>query len=553
MMPIRVKGAQLLVSCLVKQGVKYVFGIPGAKIDAVFNALLDSPIKIITCRHEQNAAFMAAIYGRITGRPGVVLVTSGPGVSNLATGLLTATTEGDPVVAIGGNVARSMKLKESHQSTDNVKLMEAVTKARMEVLLADNIPEIIENAFRTATLPRNGAVFISVPQDVLTEETHSNAINLTAEIKFGPAPETILTQAAKYINEAKQPVLLLGLEASRPQNTAIIRQLLKQFPVATISTYQAAGVVSRELVKCFVGRVGLFKNQPGDVMLDHADLVITVGYDPVEYDPELWNTQQTKKIIHLDYNPSDIHAAYLPILEVIGDIAASTEKLIPLLNKNRKFDYDKLVRDLQSELESKINSGAKYNGKLMHPLRFIHDLRQIIDDETTVISDIGTHYMWLSRYLFSYQPHHLLFSNGQQTLGVALPWAIGTHFARPGKKIISISGDGGFLFSATELETAVREKTPFVHCVWCDGKYDMVYEQELMKYHRGSAIEFGHVDIVKFAESFGAVGFRINSSDEFGEILKKALRHPGPVLIEVPIDYSDNKELFITTHESVGH
>jgi len=543
------KAAQLLVECLVKHGVKYIFGIPGAKIDTVFDALLDSPIKLIVCRHEQNAAFMAAAMGRLTGKSGVVLVTSGPGVSNLATGLLTATTEGDPVLALGGNVSCLMKLKEAHQSTDNIKLMEAVTKARMEVLVPQTIPEIVENAFRIAERPRSGAVFISLPQDVLSEETPMQAGTLLPPILLGTAPEPIIAEATKLLNEAKQPVLFLGMEASRPANTAAIRHLLKQCPLATVGTYQASGVISRDLLPCFVGRVGLFKNQPGDKLLDMADVVITVGYNPVEYDPEIWNASQNKKIIHLDYNPADIHFAYMPQVEVLGDIALNISKLTPHLNKPKQTKSAQTILDLKKELMDRIASGATYSSKLTHPLRFIYELRNAIDDDVTVISDIGTHYMWLSHYFLSYEPHHLLFSNGQQTLGVALPWAMATTLTRPGKKVISISGDGGFLFSAMELETAVREKMNLVHFVWCDGSYDMVKQQQLMKYKRDSGVHFGAVDFVKFAESFGAHGFKVNHSDELKDILTKAMQLSGPVIVEVPIDYSENPALFRLVHQ----
>ncbi|OGT47166.1 MAG: acetolactate synthase [Gammaproteobacteria bacterium RIFCSPHIGHO2_12_FULL_41_20] len=546
-------GAQLFVECLVTHGVKIIFGIPGAKIDSVFDALLDSPIKLIVCRHEQNAAFMAAAYGRLTGKPGVVLVTSGPGVSNLATGLLTATTEGDPVIAIGGSVPRNMKLKESHQNTDNIKLMEAVTKARMEVLMVENIPEVIENAFRSATRPRSGAVFISLPQDVLKETTRTIAPIPLPSPHGGYAPDTDIDYAVNILHTATFPVLFLGAEASKPANTAMIRTLLSHHPLPTISTYQAAGAISRDLEKYFIGRVGLFKNQPGDKALEAADVVITVGYNPVEYDPEIWNTSKQKKIIHIDYNPAVAHATYLPAREIIGDIALNIEKILPLLGKSKPYNLPSPVKKAQEALLADIQRGATYSGERIHPLRFIHDLRTVTSDADTVISDIGSHYIWLARYFYVYEPHHLLFSNGQQTLGVALPWAIATRFARPHGAIISISGDGGFLFSATELETAVREKIPLVHCVWCDGTYNMVLEQEIMKYKRESAVRFGSVDIIKFAEAFGAQGFKIQHADELLPTLKKAIGLKAPTLIEVPIDYSDNPNLFKTVHEHVGN
>ena len=548
------RGAELLVECLLKHGVEYIWGIPGAKIDAIFDALLDSPIKLILCRHEQNAAFIASAYGRITGKPGVVLVTSGPGISNLATGLLTATTEGDPVIAIGAGVSRAMKLKQSHQSADNLKLMEAVTKSRTEILMVENIPEVIDNAFRSAVAPRSGAVFLSIPQDVTLEHTSLTAFDIAPPMLHGPAPALYIEEAATLIKQANNPVLFLGLEASRPENAAQIRELLSKTKLPTIGTYQAAGVVSRDLEECFVGRVGLFKNQPGDVLLDGADLIITVGYDPVEYDPEIWNTKQHKNIIHIDYNPADIHAAYIPRMELIGQIASTLHELGRLIPVEKsKQHLPPLVTSLRQELLAKIAQGKTKSGELIHPLRFIHDLQQTIDDSVTVVSDIGTHHMWLARYFFSYNPHHLLFSNGQQTLGVGLPWAMAACYARPGTKVISISGDGGFLFSAMELETAVREKLHFVHFVWCDGSYNMVEEQQLLKYGRSSAVHFGAVDIVKYAESFGAHGFLIRHSDELIPLLHKAMALEGPVLVQVNMDYSDNPQLFETLHPGLMH
>lgn len=545
-------GAKLLAECLVKHGIKYIFGIPGAKIDALFDALLDTPIKVIVCRHEQNAAFIAGAIGRLTGKPGVALVTSGPGVSNLVTGLLTATTEGDPIIALGGNVPRSMKLKESHQGTDNVRITEGATKESVEVTLAQNIPEIIENAFRVAQSPRAGAVFVSIPQDVLLEDVDDLKSFASPEFIQGPAAKNTIAQTAKLLSEAKNPALLLGLEASREENTEAIRNLLRKTRIATVSTYQAAGVIPRDLLECFVGRVGLFNNQPGDKLLDEADLIVTIGYGSVEYDSEIWNAKGKKKIVHIDYKSADIHSTYVPEVENIGDIAKTLKLLSEQLEPRAAILNVSSVENLQKELKSKIDLGGDLKGPIMHPLRFIHDLRKAIDDETTVISDIGTHYMWLARYFFSHEPHRLLFSNGQQTLGVALPWAIATRFVRPKDKIVSISGDGGFLFSAAELETAVRENLHFVHCVWCDGTYDMVKQQQLMKYNRESAVAFGPVDHVKFAESFGAKGFRVKDSEEFLPILEEAFSSTGPIIIEVPIDYSQNRELFEISRE-IGH
>lgn len=545
-------GAQLLVECLEKQGVRYIFGIPGAKVDAIFDALSDSGPELILCRHEQNASFMAACVGRLTGSPGVVLVTSGPGVSNLTTGLATATTEGDPLVALGGAVPRAMRLKQTHQSMDNVSVMKPVTKSSVEVVVPENIPEVVINAFRLACEPRGGATFISLPQDILNDPVNCEAIDPIAYSPTGPAAQESINTVAQIINNARQPVLLLGLEASKPLNTDALRALLSKTNIATIETFEASGVLSRELVPCFVGRVGIFSNQPGDQLLKNADVVVTIGFDPVEYDPEVWNPEQKLKIIHLDTNNAEVGRYYRPEYELIGDIASSLTQLSSKLHSG-SLKNPSMISVLRSKLDAGVQKGAKMSGFPIHPLRFIHDLQSILNDDMTVISDVGSHYMWLARHLYCYRPHHLLFSNGQQTLGVALPWAIATSMLRPEEKVISISGDGGFLFSAMELETAVRHQCNFVHCVWRDGSYDMVGSQEQIKYGRRSGVNFGEVDLVKFAESFGATGFAIKHADELIPTILKALETKGPVLIDIPIDYSDNAELFAKLDSYAGH
>ncbi|KTC65411.1 acetolactate synthase (plasmid) [Legionella adelaidensis] len=546
-------GGQLLVQCLEEQGVEYIFGIPGAKIDIVFDALLDSTIKLILCRHEQNAAFMAAAYGRITGKPGVVLVTSGPGVGNLVTGLLTATTEGDPVVAIGGNVPLAMSLKQSHQVTNNVKLMEAVTKSSVEIRAVDSIPEVIENAFRTALRPTCGASFISLPQDISMAITNVKPIPRLLQPYYGEAPVKAIEKAAEIINQAKQPVILLGLEASRAENTKAIRQLIKRIFIPVAGTFQAAGVLPRDDIELFIGRVGLFKNQPGDQILDLADVILTIGFNPVEYDPEIWNAKDNKVIIHLDYHSCNIHSTYHPQIELLGDIATNISQLGELLKPRQLEQQNKNILKVRENLKNKIDSGQRFNGAPIHPLRFIYELKQAIDEETTICCDIGSVYMWMARYFYSHRPHQLLFSNGQQTLGVALPWAIACNFARPKTKIVSISGDGGFLFSAMELETAVREKAQFVHFIWRDGTYNMVLEQEVMKYKRKSGVDFGTINIPAFAEAFGAIGWEMKDPGQFQAMYKEAMQTKKPVLIDVPIDYSDNKELFKTIDPHAGH
>ncbi|MCX5806418.1 MAG: acetolactate synthase AlsS [Proteobacteria bacterium] len=547
-------GAELLVQCLEEQGVKYIFGIPGAKVDSIFDVLADHGPRLILCRHEQNAAFMAGMYGLLTGTPGVCLVTSGPGVTNLATGLSTATTDGYPLVALGGNVRRGMRHIKTHQCLDNVAVMKPVTKYAVEIYDGNTIPEVVANAFRQSMMPPLGAAFISLPQDVLTGPVEAAPIKTNQPGREGTAGTELIKKAAEIINKAKMPVIFAGVFSSRHEVTDSLRRFLNEYPVPLVNTYQAAGVLPRELFNCYAGSLGLFQNQPGDRLLKEADVVITVGFDPVEYDPEVWNKKRKGIIISIDEHSPVIDRYYQPEIELLGDIAANVDKLSRhLITRSDDPTAHSLVMQVQDSLLEAKQHGAQELGFPIHPLRLIYELRNLIGDDATVVCDIGSIYVWMARYFSIFEPHRLLFSNGQQTLGVALPWAIATTFARPGEKVISMSGDGGFLFSAMELETAVREKCNFIHLVWRDGSYDMVKIQQKLKYGRSFGVDFGQIDLVKFAEAFGAQGLRINSANEITPVLSKALSMSGPVIVDIPIDYSNNQSLCEVVNEDVGN
>ncbi|MGE6554092.1 acetolactate synthase AlsS [Exiguobacterium artemiae] len=542
-------GADLVVDTLIEQGVDYIFGIPGAKIDSVFNVLQDRGPELIVARHEQNAAFMAQAIGRLTDKPGVVLVTSGPGASNLATGLVTANSEGDPVVAIAGAVTRADRLKRTHQSMDNQALFKPITNFSAEVQDADNIPEVLSNAFRTAETT-SGAAFVSIPQDVGLNEANVTSFKAVKTPKLGIAPEEWIDETATLIEQAKLPVLLLGMRSSQPRVVEAIRALLKRVSIPVVQTFQAAGTLSRELESNFYGRVGLFRNQPGDALLAEADLVLSIGYDPIGYDPKFWNQpSQERTLIHLDQMRAEIDHFYRPDRELVGDVAATINALSERLNTlTFPASSTEFLRGLQQRLEERDIPPIVKDSPLTHPLYFMKTLREQIADDVTVTVDVGSHYIWMARHFRSYEPRHLLFSNGMQTLGVALPWAIAATLVRPGKKAVSISGDGGFLFSAMELETAVRLNAPLVHFVWRDSGFDMVAFQQEMKYNRKSGTSFGEVDLVKYAESFGAKGLRVNHPSELISVMEEAWKTDGPVIVDVPIDYSDNITLGKDVH-----
>ena len=536
-------GAELLVRSLEAQGVEYVFGIPGAKIDKVFDALIDSKIKTVVCRHEQNAAFIAAGIGRLTGKAGVTLVTSGPGCANLVTGLATATSEGDPIVAIGGATPSCQRLKQVHQSMDTVSLFRPITKFSAEIDTPNSVSEVIANAFRAAESGRPGAAFVSAPVDMMTGATEAGVLTPTRPEALGPADPAAIDAAVELLNKARRPILFLGLLASEPPAAASVRGLLAKTHLPVVCTYQGAGVVSREFFHCFGGRVGLFRSQLADHLLDQADLVITVGYYPVEHEPSLWNRGHTRNLIHIDRTSPDIDRDYRPQIELIGNIAATIRALSKQAEQRNFASSCPLLKEIAEERKHFAADCAARNGTPIHPMRLISELQNILRDDMTLCSDVGSFHIWLAQYLYSFRPRQILFTNGQQTLGVGLPWAIAASLVRPSEKVISISGDGGFLFSAMELETAVRLKCNLVHLVWIDGSYDMVRFQAVSKYGRASGVDFGPVDVVGFAEAFGARGLNIETPDQLACTLQRALEMHGPVVIGIPVDYRDNYQL----------
>ncbi|WP_315863677.1 acetolactate synthase AlsS [Enterococcus lactis] len=538
------QGSKSVVESLINHHVDYVFGIPGAKIDGVFNELEDQGPELIVTRHEQNAAFMAQAIGRITGEPGVVIATSGPGASNLATGLVTATAEGDPVLAIAGQVKRSDLLKLTHQSMDNAALFQPITKYSAEIQDPETISEVIANAYRMAKSSKKGASFISIPQDVVDAPVEGNIIKPLSDPKLGSASADDIRYLAERIREAKLPVLLVGMRGSSEKETLAIRQLVEKTALPVVETFQAAGVISRELEAHFFGRVGLFRNQPGDMLLKRSDLVIAIGYDPIEYEARNWNAEKDARIIVIDEAPAEIDPFMQPERELIGDISATLDLLTGSLEPQQVLeDAKEYLASLQAKLTERDIVQSKGEAGILHPLEVINTLQSKVTDDMTVTVDVGSHYIWMARHFRSYEPRHLLFSNGMQTLGVALPWAISAALVRPNTQIVSVSGDGGFLFSAQDLETAVRKKLNIVHLIWNDGRYNMVEFQEKMKYQRASGVDFGPVDFVKYAEAFGAKGIRATSVEELEKALEEGFATEGPVIIDIPIDYRDNEKL----------
>ncbi|AFH70460.1 TPA: acetolactate synthase AlsS [Staphylococcus aureus] len=536
--------ADMVIDTLKNNGVEYVFGIPGAKIDYLFNALIDDGPELIVTRHEQNAAMMAQGIGRLTGKPGVVLVTSGPGVSNLTTGLLTATSEGDPVLALGGQVKRNDLLRLTHQSIDNAALLKYSSKYSEEVQDPESLSEVMTNAIRIATSGKNGASFISIPQDVISSPVESKAISLCQKPSLGVPSEHDINDVIEAIKNASFPVLLAGMRSSSAEETNAIRKLVERTNLPVVETFQGAGVISRELENHFFGRVGLFRNQVGDELLRKSDLVVTIGYDPIEYEASNWNKELDTQIINIDEVQAEITNYMQPKKELIGNIAKTIEMISdkvdePFINQQHLDELEQLRTHIDEETGIK----ATHEEGILHPVEIIESMQKVLTDDTTVTVDVGSHYIWMARNFRSYNPRHLLFSNGMQTLGVALPWAISAALVRPNTQVVSVAGDGGFLFSSQDLETAVRKNLNIIQLIWNDGKYNMVEFQEEMKYKRSSGVDFGPVDFVKYAESFGAKGLRVTNQEELEAAIKEGYETDGPVLIDIPVNYKDNIKL----------
>jgi len=401
------------------------------------------------------------------------------------------------------------------------------------------------NALRAAESRPPGRPYVNPPKDGMAAPCAHDPLLVPAFAGLGPADDAAIKEAARLINAANNPVVLLGMLSSRPVNAEAVQSFLTKSNLAVVGTFQAAGAVGAMLFDNFGGRVGQLANQPADRLLDSADLVMTIGYNPVEYWPPEWNANRKRRIIHVDVLPADLDNCYQPFIELTGDVAQTLDSLTPQISRSTKSALSAdLLKAIVAERNHLAEESAKREGTPIHPLRLVHELKQIVSPDVTVCLDMGSFHLWIARHLYSFRARQVLITNGQQTLGVALPWGIAGSLVRPSEKILSISGDGGFLYSAMELETAVRLKANLVHMVWIDGTYDMVATQEKLKYGRTSGIDFGPIDYIKYAEAFGATGLMINTPDDVAPIVKQAFDTPGPVIVGVHVDYRDNHQLF---------
>jgi acetolactate synthase I/II/III large subunit len=534
------KGAELLVRCLENEDVRVIFGVPGEETLAFMDALLDTKIRFVICRHEQGAAFMADVWGRLTGRAGVCLGTLGPGATNLTTGVGDANLDRAPVVAITGQAGRDRIHKESHQYVDVVDMFRPITKWNTRLAIADVIPEAVRKAFKVAETEKPGACHLELPEDVADETTSGAATPLSTERPRRPSPDRpALRRAAELIDRARHPLIFAGNGVIRGQASLALREFAGRSGIPVANTFMAKGCLpwDHELA---LGTIGLQMRDVVSCGFDRADLVIAAGYDPVEFAPRLWNGDRAKTIVHIDFTPAEVDEDYQPAVEVVADIREALDLLTDLVSTRRDPTR---TRQLHDWILSELNTGATDGAFPLKPQRVLHDLRRVLAPHDILISDVGAHKLWVARLFQAEEPNTVIISNGFAAMGIGLPGAIAAKLLHPERRVVAVVGDGGLLMNIQELETAVRLDLGLVVLIFRDDAYGVIRWKQLSRYGRESGVEFGNPDFVALARAFGCRGIRVEAADELQPALESAFTGRGPCLIDVPVDYRENLKL----------
>ncbi len=528
--------AELLVRCLENEGVRYIFGLPGEENMAVLNALENSSIQFITTRHEQGAAFMADVYGRLTGKPGVCLSTLGPGATNLMTGVADANLDCAPLVAITGQVGTDRMHIESHQYLDLVAMFAPVTKWNAQIVRPSNTPEIVRKAFKISQSEKPGAVHIDLPENIasMPVEGAPLAINYSGKIY---ASYRSLSEAAVLISKARNPLILVGNGAIRSQASEALTEFATRLNIPVVNSFMGKGVIPYTHPLA-LWAVGLQQRDFISCAFDETDLVIAVGYDLIEYSPKKWNAKGKTPIIHIGESPAEIDSSYIPQVEVVGDIADALNEIIHRADRSSKSEPHGL--ELKSSIRADYEQYAHDDGFPVKPQKIVYDLRQVLGPEDIAISDVGAHKMWMARHYHCDRPNTCIISNGFAAMGIAIPGAVAAKLVYPERKIVAVTGDGGFMMNMQELETAVRLKTPFVTLIFNDGGYGLIEWKQQIHYGKSAFVRFGNPDFVKLAESMGLKGYRIASAFDLIPTLKEALEQSVPTVIDCPVDYREN-------------
>ena len=543
------KASDLFVKCLETEGVTKIFGIPGEENADLMISLKKSKIEFVLCRHEQAAAFMADVYGRLTGKAGVCLATLGPGVTNLMTGLADANMDRAPVVAIIGQGSTERLHKESHQIMDSISMVAPISKWAQTILSAKNVSEVVRKAFKVAETEKPGVTVIELPEDVAKEEVNENPIKPTL-IRRPAADNRAVNEAIDLIISAKNPIILAGNGTIRKRASHRLRALVQNLGVGVINTFMGKGSVSSNDEHSLF-TIGLGSGDYNNLAIDESDLVIAIGYDLVEYSPSAWNRIEKgqKNVIHIDYTPAEVDRNYLPNVEIIADLAGALYQLNNALvekvgEKNLPLFKIKSREKARTTMLNHLNQDNDDDSFPMKPQRVLSDVRKVMDDNDIVLSDVGAHKMWVAREYNCTEPNTCLISNGFCTMGFALPGSMGAKMVFPDRKILSINGDAGFFMNVQDLETAVREKLNVVAVVWLDGEYGLIkWKQQIQFDGDHSDLKFDNPNFGTLAKSLNMWGTQINSAKDFLPALEEAFKQKGPAIIGVPVDYSENMRL----------
>jgi acetolactate synthase-1/2/3 large subunit len=538
--------AQLLVKCLEEEGVKYIFGIPGEENLEVMNAIYDSSIEFITTRHEQGAAFMADIYGRLTGKAGVCLATLGPGATNLVTGVADAHSDGAPLVAITGQVGTERMHITSHQFLDLCKMFEPITKRTKMIVRPNTVNEIVRIAFKYAESEKPGACHIDLPVNIAKMPVDASEKPLVKKIPPKELAELdTIEDAAAEIFKANNPVILVGSSAVRAYASEALTKFATDLKIPVIMTMMSKGIIPCDNPYS-IATIGIPQKDYVNKLIENADMVIAIGYDIVEYAPSKWNPNGDIEIIHVDTRPAHINKLYQPKVEVVGDISDS---LLKIARRTSRKEEPKYALDIKAEIEREHESYFNDMSFPMKPQKILADVRKVMGPNDIVVSDVGAHKMWIARHYNCYKPNTCIISNGFATMGIGVPGAIAAKLINPDKKVLTITGDGGFMMNCQEIETAIRIGTPFVTLIFNDSNYGLIKWKQMNQYGKSCYVDFTNPDFVKLAEGMNAKGYRIEKAEDLIPTLEEAFKQTVPVIIDCPVDYDENLRLTARLNE----
>lgn len=530
--------ADLLVECLEQEGVKYIFGIPGEENLDIMNAIEKSSIEFITTRHEQGAAFMADVYGRLTGKTGVCLATLGPGATNLVTGVADANLDGAPVLAITGQVTTSRIHLTAHQYLDLTKVFEPITKRTKQILLPETVPEIVRIAFKYAESEKPGAVHIDLPDNIAKMPAQGTPMRRVSPQK-GMAPFQAIERAARRISRAKRPLILAGCSAVRAGAAQAVTEFATELRIPIANTMMAKGIIPFDNPYS-MWTVGIPQRDYINQIFDEADTIIGIGYDIVECFPRKWNPDNNHKIIHIGAEAAHINKRYQPEVQVIGDMSDSLYEILRRSERESEPDY---ALEIKAKIKADHDQYEHDDAFPMKPQRVLHDVRKVMGPDDILISDVGAHKMWIARHYNCYKPNTCIISNGFASMGISIPGAVAAKLSNPNKKILAVTGDGGFMMNMQELETAFRVGANFVTLIFNDSGYGLIKWKQMEHFGKACYTNFTNPDFVTLAEAMGGKGYRVEKADDLLPMLEDAFKQDVPAIIDCRVDYTENMKL----------